>query len=136
LLGNSYLWNELIHMYVAAYIVVAFIVAGWYALWRLRGRWTRYERTALTTPLTIAALAAPVQILVGDWEVARFTDWLSRREAASVQCSCNRGGVSAVVGTRELQPTDPRALPGTTRAQFAAMERILHTSNGASSFGS
>jgi cytochrome bd ubiquinol oxidase subunit I len=67
LLGNSYLWNELIHMYVAAYIVSGFIVAGWYAFCRLRGRWTRYERTALTIPLTIAALAAPVQIMVGDW---------------------------------------------------------------------
>jgi len=70
LLGNSYLWNELIHMYVAGYIVSGFIVAGCYAFCRLRGRWTRYERTALTIPLTIAALAAPVQMLVGDW-VAR-----------------------------------------------------------------
>src|SRR6201993_5384788 len=67
LLGNSYLWNELIHMYVAAYIVSGFLVAAWYAFCRLRGRWTRYERVALTIPLTIAALAAPVQILVGDW---------------------------------------------------------------------
>ena len=67
LFGNSYLWNELIHMYVAAYIVSGFLVAGWYAFCRLRGRWTRYERTALTIPLTFAALAAPVQILVGDW---------------------------------------------------------------------
>jgi len=70
LLGNSYLWNELIHMYIAGYIVSGFIVAGCYAFGRLRGRWGRYERTALTIPLTIAALAAPVQIFVGDW-VAR-----------------------------------------------------------------
>jgi cytochrome bd ubiquinol oxidase subunit I len=61
------LWHELVHMYVAGYIVTGFIVAGWYAFCRLRGRWGRYERTALAVPLTIAALAAPVQILVGDW---------------------------------------------------------------------
>jgi len=67
LFGNSYLWHELIHMYVAAYIVSGFIVAACYAFCRLRGRWTRYERTALKIPLTIAALAAPTQILVGDW---------------------------------------------------------------------
>jgi cytochrome bd ubiquinol oxidase subunit I len=67
LFENSYLWHELIHMYVAAYIVTGFIVAGWYAFCRLRGRWGRYERTALAVPLTIAALASPVQILVGDW---------------------------------------------------------------------
>jgi cytochrome d ubiquinol oxidase subunit I len=43
------------------------VLAGAYAVGRLRGRWGRYERTALAIPLTVAALAAPVQILVGDW---------------------------------------------------------------------
>ncbi len=67
LFANTYLWHELIHMYIAGYIVTGFVVAAAYALGRLRGRWGRYERVALTIPLTIAALAAPVQILVGDW---------------------------------------------------------------------
>ena len=67
LFGNPYLWSELIHMYIAGYMVAGFLVAGAYAFGRLRGRWGRYERVALTIPLTIAALAAPVQILVGDW---------------------------------------------------------------------
>jgi cytochrome d ubiquinol oxidase subunit I len=67
LFGNTYLWHELIHMYIAGYIVTGFIMAGAYAFARLRGRWGRYERTALAIPLTIAALAAPVQVLVGDW---------------------------------------------------------------------
>src|SRR6266446_6306878 len=67
LFGNSYLWHELVHMYIAGYIVTGFVVAACYAFGRLRGRWGRYERTALAIPLTIAALAAPVQILVGDW---------------------------------------------------------------------
>jgi cytochrome bd ubiquinol oxidase subunit I len=74
LFANTYLWHELIHMYIAGYIVSGFILAGCYAYCRLRGRWGRYERTALAVPLTIAALAAPVQILVGDWaarDVAR-----------------------------------------------------------------
>jgi cytochrome d ubiquinol oxidase subunit I len=67
LFGNSYLWHELIHMYIAGYIVTGFVVAACYAFGRLRGRWGRYERTALMIPLTVAALASPVQILVGDW---------------------------------------------------------------------
>jgi cytochrome bd ubiquinol oxidase subunit I len=67
LFANTYLWHELVHMYVAGYIVTGFIVAGWYAFCRLRGRWGRYERIGLTVSLTIAALAAPVQVLVGDW---------------------------------------------------------------------
>src|SRR5919204_1545305 len=67
LFANSYLWHELIHMYIAGYIVTGFIMAGVYAACRLRGRWGRYERVALIVPLTIAALASPVQVLVGDW---------------------------------------------------------------------
>jgi cytochrome bd ubiquinol oxidase subunit I len=67
LFANSFLWPELLHMYIAGYIVTGFLVAGAYAIGRLRGRWGRYERTALAIPLTIAALASPVQVLVGDW---------------------------------------------------------------------
>jgi cytochrome d ubiquinol oxidase subunit I len=67
LFGNSFLWPELLHMYVAAYIVVGFLLAGAYAVCRLRGRFGRYERTALAIPLAVAALASPVQVLVGDW---------------------------------------------------------------------
>jgi cytochrome d ubiquinol oxidase subunit I len=64
---NSYFWHELVHMYVAGYMVTGFMLASVYALARLRGRWTRYERTAFAIPLAVAALASPVQILVGDW---------------------------------------------------------------------
>jgi cytochrome d ubiquinol oxidase subunit I len=67
LFGNTYFWHELIHMYLAGYIVTGFVMAAVYSVSRLRGRWTRYERTAMAVPLTIAALASPVQILVGDW---------------------------------------------------------------------
>jgi cytochrome d ubiquinol oxidase subunit I len=70
LFGNPMLWSELIHMYIAGYMVTGFLVAGAYAFVRVRNRSrppTRYERVALTIPLTIACLAAPVQVLVGDW---------------------------------------------------------------------
>jgi cytochrome d ubiquinol oxidase subunit I len=67
LFGNPYLWPELTHMYLAAFIVTGFLVASAYALGWLRGRRGRYERTALVVPLTIATLAAPVQLVAGDW---------------------------------------------------------------------
>ena len=67
LFANSYFWHELVHMYLAGYMVVGFVVAGVYAWGWLRGRWGRYERIALAIPLTVAALAAPAQIVVGDW---------------------------------------------------------------------
>jgi len=67
LFGNSFLWNELIHMYVAGFMVTGFLLAAPYALGKLRGRWSRYERTAFTLPFTIAAVLSPLQVLIGDW---------------------------------------------------------------------
>jgi cytochrome d ubiquinol oxidase subunit I len=67
LFANTYFWHELIHMYVAAYMVTGFFVAGAYAARRLRGHWGRYERTAFAVPATAACVAAPLQVLVGDW---------------------------------------------------------------------
>ncbi len=67
LFGNHFLWHEVVHMYVAAYIVAGFLTAAVYSFAWLRGRRGRYERVALVVPLTVAALAAPVQIVVGDW---------------------------------------------------------------------
>jgi cytochrome bd ubiquinol oxidase subunit I len=66
-LFNDYFWHELTHMYVAAYMVVGFLVAGVYAWGWLKGRRDHYQRAALVIPLTVAALAAPVQVVVGDW---------------------------------------------------------------------
>jgi cytochrome d ubiquinol oxidase subunit I len=66
-LFNQNMWHEIIHMYLAGYIVCGFIVAGVYAFAWLRGRRDRYHRTALVVSLAFASLAAPVQVVVGDW---------------------------------------------------------------------
>ena len=74
LFQNSYFWHELIHMYLAGYMVAGFLTASVYAWALLRGRNSRYNRVALIIPLTVAALASPIQIVVGDWaarEVAK-----------------------------------------------------------------
>ena len=74
LFANGHLWPELTHMYLAGFIVAGFVVASAYAWGWLKGRRGRYERVALAVPLTIAALAAPVQLLVGDWIARRVTN--------------------------------------------------------------
>ncbi len=67
LFANSYFWHELIHMYLAGYMVTGFVLAGAYAAGRLRGNWGRYERAALAIPLAAAMLASIAQVFVGDW---------------------------------------------------------------------
>jgi cytochrome d ubiquinol oxidase subunit I len=99
LFGNPYLWHELVHMYIAGYLVTGCLVAAAYAFQRLRtGAAGRYERTALAIPLTIAALAAPAQVLVGDW---------AARDVA------------------HYQPTKLAALEGVGRTEKGAPEHIL-----------
>jgi cytochrome d ubiquinol oxidase subunit I len=54
------------HMIVAAYVVGGFLVASVYAVGMLRGRRDRYHRLGFLIPFTVASLAIPVQMLVGD----------------------------------------------------------------------
>lgn len=67
LFANGHLWPQLTHMYLAAYIVVGFLIAGIYAFAWLKGRRGAYFRTAMVVPLAVACLAAPAQLLIGDW---------------------------------------------------------------------
>jgi cytochrome d ubiquinol oxidase subunit I len=60
-------WAQFVHMFVAAYMVTGFMIASVYAVAMLRGRRDRYHRFGLMIPLTVAAIAAPIQIGVGDW---------------------------------------------------------------------
>ena len=96
LFGNFFFWHEFVHMYFAGYIVAGFLVAATYAWGFLRGRWGRYERTALTIALSAAAIAAPLQLVIGDW---------AAREVASAQPT----KLAAIEG---LGPTT-RGAPGT-----------------------
>jgi cytochrome d ubiquinol oxidase subunit I len=94
-LFNEHLWHELIHMLLAGYMVAGFAVAGVYAFGWLRGRRDRVHRVGLVVPFTIAALASPVQVLVGDWaarevaenqpaKLAAFEGLASTKEGAPI----------------------------------------------------
>jgi cytochrome d ubiquinol oxidase subunit I len=66
-LFNPNLWHEEVHMYLAGFIVASALVAAVYAVAWLRGRRDRYHRAGLIVPLAVLALAAPAQVVVGDW---------------------------------------------------------------------
>jgi cytochrome d ubiquinol oxidase subunit I len=57
---------EATHMLVAAYLVGGFLIASVYARGMLRGRRDRYHRLGFVIPFTVAAIATPVQMAVGD----------------------------------------------------------------------
>jgi len=68
---NSAMPYETAHMLVAAYLVGGFLIASVYAAGMLRGRRDRYHRLGFLIPFTVAAIAAPIQMLVGD-TLARY----------------------------------------------------------------
>jgi len=57
---------ETAHMLVAAYLVGGFLIASVYATGMLRGRTDHYHRLAFTIAFTVAAVATPIQMGVGD----------------------------------------------------------------------
>jgi cytochrome d ubiquinol oxidase subunit I len=63
---------QVVHMLIAAYMVVGFLIASVYAVGTLRGPRDggyrdRYHRYGMLIPLTVGAIFAPIQIGVGDW---------------------------------------------------------------------
>ncbi len=54
------------HMVVAAYLVGGFLIASVYATGMLRGRTDRYHRLGFVIAFSVAAVATPIQMGVGD----------------------------------------------------------------------
>ncbi|MFF4487844.1 cytochrome ubiquinol oxidase subunit I [Streptomyces sp. NPDC001544] len=54
------------HFVMAMFVTAGYVVAGVYAVGRLRGRSDRYHRLGFTIPFTLAAVCTPVQFVLGD----------------------------------------------------------------------
>ncbi|MEU5209115.1 cytochrome ubiquinol oxidase subunit I [Streptomyces sp. NPDC020742] len=54
------------HFVVAMVMTAGYVVAGVYAVGRLRGRRDRYHKLGFTVPFTLAAVCTPVQFVLGD----------------------------------------------------------------------
>jgi cytochrome d ubiquinol oxidase subunit I len=65
---------EVPHMILAAYMVAGFLVASIYAVGMLRGRRDRLHRLGMLIPLTIALIATPIQLFVGDTAAREVAD--------------------------------------------------------------
>ena len=63
---NRATFYEVPHMLLAAYLVTGFLLASVYAVGLLRGHRDRYVRLGFAIPFVVAAIAAPIQVGVGD----------------------------------------------------------------------
>ncbi len=73
---------EIPHMILAAYMVTGFLVASIYAVGMLKGRRDRLHRLGLLIPLTIACIATPIQLFVGDTAAREVADHQPAKFAA------------------------------------------------------
>ena len=73
-----------LHMLIAAYLVGGFVVASVYATAMLRGKRDRYHRIGFLIPFTVAAVAVPIQMVVGD-QLARFVYQNEPRKFAAME---------------------------------------------------
>jgi cytochrome bd ubiquinol oxidase subunit I len=102
---------EVMHMILAAYMVVGFLVASIYAVGMLKGRRDRLHRLGLVIPLTIACIATPLQLFVGDTAARGVADHQPAKFAA-MECIektgtdqteylggvCTKDGVKGAIG--------------------------------------
>jgi cytochrome bd ubiquinol oxidase subunit I len=82
---------EVPHMILAAYMVVGFLVASIYAVGMLKGRRDRLHRLGVLIPLTIACIATPLQLFVGD-TAAREVAADQPAKFAAMECIQDTGG--------------------------------------------
>ena len=127
LFGNWFFWHELVHMYLAGYIVTGFLVAGAYAFARLRGRWGRYERTALAIPADDRCAGVTGAGPRGGLGSARGGESPSppssppsracRRRRAALRSTCSAGTQTAGSSTGCASRSCSRSSPITTRTR-------------------
>ncbi len=132
---------EVPHMILAAYLVTGFLVASVYAVGMLRVTRDRHHRLGLLIPLTVAAIATPIQFAVGDTATRAIAEDQPVKFAA-MECvqgthrdvteyiggSCTADGVKGGIGIPGLNSflvgcgTDTRS-PDSTRSRPTTVPR-------------
>ncbi|MEU0965295.1 cytochrome ubiquinol oxidase subunit I [Streptomyces sp. NPDC005917] len=95
---NGAFWWEMVHMLLAAYIVAGFMVAGVYAWGLLKGRRDHYHRLGFQVPFTVAAIAMPLQFLVGDTIARQVFDREPAKFAAIEMVPTTGSHIPEIVG--------------------------------------
>jgi cytochrome bd ubiquinol oxidase subunit I len=97
-LFNANLWHEEVHMYLAGFIVASALVAGVYAAAWLRGKRDHYHRAGLIVPLAVLGLAAPAQLVVGDWAARTVAEEQPTKLAAMEGLDHTTKGADLTIG--------------------------------------
>ena len=103
---NDAVATQFLHMWVAAFMLVGFTVAGVYAMGMLRGRRDRHHRMGFLVPFAFASVAAVTQPFIGHLLGQQVAD----RQPAKLAAFLEQAGLSAA---------DLRGLPARALADMA-----------------
>ncbi|MDH3754093.1 MAG: cytochrome ubiquinol oxidase subunit I [Acidimicrobiia bacterium] len=95
---NSAVPLQFVHMFLAAVMVVGFTTASVYAVGMLRGRRDRLHRLGFIVPFVFAAIATPIQPLVGHFAGQRIADDQPVKLAAIEGLAETEDGAGVVIG--------------------------------------
>lgn len=117
---------EFLHMFLAAYMVTGFTLASVYAVGWLRGRRTPLHRLGILVPLAFAAVATPIQPLVGHFAGQRIADDQPIKFAAIEGLAETESSVETVVGGiyRDGELTGEITIPIPGLASFLAQNDV------------
>ena len=85
----------------AAVTAASSLVAAVYGVAWLKGRRDRYHRVGLIVPLAVLALAAPAQLIVGDWAARTVAEEQPTKLAAMEE---RRKSAASESGPRPVMP--------------------------------
>ena len=95
---NNAVWLQFLHMFVAAYMVVGFVVAGVYASGMIKGRRDRLHRLGFTAAFAMATVAALVQPLIGHVAGMRLAEHQPAKLAAMELAPVTEKNAPLVIG--------------------------------------
>lgn len=95
---NSGVVIQWLHMVLAAYMMAGFFIASVYAVAYLKGDRSRLVRLGFIIPFTVAAIASPIQIFVGDIAARRLIERQPAKFAAMELLPTTQGRAPLTLG--------------------------------------
>jgi cytochrome d ubiquinol oxidase subunit I len=116
--------HQVVHMLLAAFMCTGFGVASVYAVALLRGRRDAYHRRGFGVGLALGAIAAPLQVVVGDWAVRSVAADQPVKMAALEALPHTGPDAPLTVGPVHLPGLLSLALHGRTDAVVAGLDQV------------
>ena len=117
--------HQIVHMLLGAFLCTGFGVASVYAVALLRGRRDTYHRRGFAVGLTFGAVAAPLQVVVGDWATRAVAEQQPVKFAALEDLPSTGPNAPLAIGPLHLPSGLSLLLHGRTDAVVPGLDQAV-----------